>query len=480
MSFERGDIIQGQYRLDGLLGRGGMGAVYRATHVGLGETVALKVVQMPPGASLSGGQKSTFLKRFKREARVAFKLRHDNAVRVMDFGEADGTPYLVMEYLDGRPLDVELNGATPLRPVERIWELGRQLADVLVCMHRQSLVHRDLKPANVILLDGLAGDEAADTGSGERAVLVDFGLAYLADSETLGRVTQAGEAIGTPEYISPEQGRGDPTIGPPTDIYALGCMFFEMLTGRVPFDEGSPSEIVAKHMFVEPPSLADRLESVDEMAGQVPEAAVTMVESMLAKTAADRPEAEEVRDLMERLLEGQSTRRRGRPERFLEPRATRSVTAPETPQAKADLGHAETRNVSPSSRESVDGQNQPHQPKRENPRGPLLAIVGRCPEDWQLSLGSAGIRCVEIDEDTDIGADGPDAVFVPDATPERVDFFAARSSGPVLAGCDPSDLGTSTALLGSHAADVVTQPVEPEKLAAKVQRAIRRHRRRQS
>jgi serine/threonine-protein kinase len=429
VNVEIGDIVAGQYRLDELIGQGGMGAVYRATHVGLADRVAVKLVDLPAGTDR--GPKSAFWKRFRREARVAFQLRHDNAVRVLDFGEDDGRPYLVMEFLEGRPLSDDLETGEPVEPLDRAVRIAKSLAGVLVEMHRQSLVHRDLKPANVILLE---------TEEGERPVLVDFGLAYLMDSETLGRVTQGGEVVGTPHYLAPEQGRGEVTIGPAADIYAFGGLLFEMLTGRVPFDEGSPAELVSKHMFVPPPSVTDMR---GNEYSRLPEQLVNLVDVMLTKEPAARPSAEEVHGDLGRLLRGERNRKRGRPARYLEKRADRAIESPEGGDVEEDRSGGEC----------------------------VVGVVGDIEDDWRMSLGAAGYACrrIEVDgceqEDVDI-------VFVPEADAEVVERL--ESVGPVLAGCDPADFDNATDLLQTAAVDVVTRPVEASKLVDKLDRIWRK------
>ena len=433
MSFELGEIVAGQYRLDDVLGRGGMGAVYRATHVGLAETVAVKLIQLPAGCSpeLEG----EFMKRFEREARVAFKLRHDNAVQVLDFGEDEGTPYLVMEHLDGQPL-ADLIQREPVEPRERTVRLGIELADVLVTMHGQSLVHRDLKPENVILIEREDGSE--------RPVIVDFGLAYLADSETLGRMTQGGETVGTPAYISPEQGRGDPVIGPASDIYAFGCVLFEMATGDVPFPEGSPTEVVGKHMFVPPPSVE---ESMPEGASELPGGLAGLIEAMIRKEADERPTAEEVRERLEQILEGGGDWQRGRPQKFLKERSERAVDGGGS-EGGVGRGHA------------------------GDPRA-VVGVVGEVADEWHVSLGSAGFGCYAVD-----GSEGADlamivdVVFIPDAGAKDVERY--EEIGPVLVGVDPSDLEASTRLLQTAAVDVVPQPVDGSALVSKVERVWRK------
>lgn len=275
-------------------------------------------------------------------------------------------------------------------------------------------------------------------------MVVDFGLAYLADSETLGRVTQGGEVVGTPFYIAPEQGRGEAEIGPAADVYAFGCLLFEMVTGRVPFAEGSAAELVSKHMYVPPPGVEEvRGEERESLPGEL----VELVERMLEKEAADRPATAEVYDTLGRILHGEEEWKRGRPREFLEERSVRSVDGG---------GGSEV----------------------ERPLRPLVVgIVGEIEEDWRMALGSAEMGCRQVPRDgTEDIEFGVDVVFVPDADPDVIGNV--EELGPVLAGADPSDLEGATALLRTAAVDVVTQPVEAAELVEKVERVWRKQMRR--
>ena len=211
---ERGFVIGG-YRIDELISRGGMGAVYRATNVALNRIYALKVI----APELTGDDQ--FRERFKREMRIAASLQHPNVVGIHYAGEQDGFLFLVMDYVYGTDLRQLLlkNGA--LEP-ERAVDLLTQVASALDAAHAKGLVHRDVKPANILITvrDGE-----------EHAYLTDFGLAKRSD--TVGGLTQKGVAVGTVDYMAPEQVTGGPTDAR-TDIYALGCVFFQLLTANVP------------------------------------------------------------------------------------------------------------------------------------------------------------------------------------------------------------------------------------------------------
>ncbi len=206
----------GGYRIDALISRGGMGVVYRATNVALNRIYALKVLR-PELAD-----DDQFRERFKREIRLAASLRHPNVVGIYYAGEQDGLLFVAMDFIDGTDLhDVIANmGATE---PERAVDLLTQVASALDAAHRKGLVHRDVKPANVLI--------RVEDGE-EHAYLTDFGLAKRSDAVTA--LTAEGLVVGTVDYMSPEQITGGATDAR-TDVYALGCVFFQMLTGNVPY-----------------------------------------------------------------------------------------------------------------------------------------------------------------------------------------------------------------------------------------------------
>jgi predicted Ser/Thr protein kinase len=207
-------LLSGQYEILGLIGRGGMGVVYKARQVGLNRLVAIKMILAGEHASEEA------LKRFHVEAEAAARLQHEGAVRIHDVGAEAGRPYLVMEYVEGGSLKDRLDG-TPW-PGRQAAHLIERLAQVLHAAHSAGIVHRDLKPANVLLTRG--GD----------VKVVDFGLAKLVDEG--GKLTQSGEVLGTPGYMAPEQARGlSKGALASVDVYALGAILYELLTGRPPF-----------------------------------------------------------------------------------------------------------------------------------------------------------------------------------------------------------------------------------------------------
>jgi tetratricopeptide (TPR) repeat protein len=209
----------GRYVVLGRVGAGGMGTVYRAEDPRLGRVVAVKV----PRADLVGAGGAAVVQRFLREARAAARVRHPHVCPIHDVGEQDGVPYVVMDYVEGPSLAARLEGGRPLGDVRAAVELARQVAEGLAAVHAGGLVHRDLKPGNVLL------------GADGKAVLTDFGLARPGGGEHL---TQAGALVGTPAYMAPEQSSGEgERVGPWTDVYGLGLMLYQMLTGRLPVAE---------------------------------------------------------------------------------------------------------------------------------------------------------------------------------------------------------------------------------------------------
>ena len=230
-----GTTFAQRYEIVRQIGRGGMGVVYLAKDTRLERDVALKI------PFLWGDEDAEFLHRFYREARAAAGLRHPNICRVFDVGEHDGQPYLTMEYLEGvLLLDQLKRREAPMEPHEAV-RLVRKLAQVMEAAHQQGIIHRDLKPAN-IMMDSEAGP-----------IVMDFGLARREDREESLR-TRAGQQIGTPAYMPLEQFQGRvESIGPRSDVYSLGVILFELLTGRRPY-EGNALEIHVKLLRTDPPA----------------------------------------------------------------------------------------------------------------------------------------------------------------------------------------------------------------------------------
>lgn len=225
----------GDYRIERELGRGAMGVVYLAVHPTLGRQIALKVMPRELAAD------PEFLERFRREGTMAARLRHPNIVAVYDFAQRDGLYFIAMEYLGSRTLK-DLLRDEKQQPVERSCRIVNELLSALSCAHAQGIVHRDIKPANIMLTD-----------SGPIA-LTDFSVAHMKESSKL---TQTGAVIGTPEYMAPEQFEG--SWDARTDLYAVGIVFYELLTGFSPFRSNTITECMRKQLMVvpDPPAEVD-------------------------------------------------------------------------------------------------------------------------------------------------------------------------------------------------------------------------------
>ncbi|MEV5574820.1 serine/threonine-protein kinase [Spirillospora sp. NPDC052269] len=259
---EQGTLLGARYRLDVPLGRGGMGEVWRATDERLRRPVAVKLIRA------EAGDDERTSARLLREAETAGTLQHPGITVVHDVGEhraADGRVlYLVMELLEGQDLRVVLDASPGGMPAPRAASLTAQVAEALAAAHARGVVHRDVKPANLFLLPG------------DRVKICDFGIAHLADAAAT-RLTVEGGSIGTPRYMAPEQFMGG-EIGPRSDLYALGCVLYELLTGNPPFT-GTGAQLMYQHLHEPPPPLPPN----------VPDGLARIVHELLAKDPSARP-----------------------------------------------------------------------------------------------------------------------------------------------------------------------------------------------
>ena len=254
--------VVGGYRIDGLISRGGMGMVYRATNLALNRRYALKVI----APELADDDQ--FRERFRREIRIAAALDHPNVVVIHYAGEHEGRLFLAMDFVDGTDLREMITRDGALSP-ERAVAILEQVTSAMDAAHHHGLVHRDVKPAN-ILITGAPGEE--------HAYLTDFGLAKRFDNATA--VTSKGAVVGTVDYMPPEQITGDPTDAR-TDIYALGCVFFQMLTGKVPYQRDNSVATLFAHVHDAPPSLVGPAAAAHPTLGPV-------IARAMAKSPTDR------------------------------------------------------------------------------------------------------------------------------------------------------------------------------------------------
>jgi serine/threonine protein kinase len=238
VSLSAGDVIAG-YRLDELAGRGGMGVVFRATHIALERRVAVKLIAPELAAD------EMFRQRFQRESRVAASIDHPHVIPIFDAGDEDGQLYVAMRYVDGTDLGALVTERGGLDPPEAV-DLITQVSDALDAAHRRGLVHRDVKPANVLL---------ESRPSGFHAYLTDFGLVKTVGAAS-GVVTRTGQYLGTPDYAAPEQIMGA-DVDARTDVYALGCMLYQLIAGKPPFEGDTEVAKMFAHLSNPPPSLSE-------------------------------------------------------------------------------------------------------------------------------------------------------------------------------------------------------------------------------
>ncbi|GAA1838851.1 serine/threonine-protein kinase [Actinomadura bangladeshensis] len=258
-------ILAGRYRLESLLGRGGMGEVWRARDERLGRAVAVKLLTAPPGAG--GRTEPAAAARFRREARIAAGLRHPGIAAVHDFGEDAGRLYLVIDLVDGRDLNAVVADHPGGLPPERVSRLAARIAAALEAAHERGVVHRDIKPANV-MVDGR-----------DEITVLDFGIARYADAVT---DLTGSAAIGTPAFMAPEQFDGRAPVDARADLYALGALMHALLTGAPPYVADSMPSLLHAIMLSPPPSVRERRPDV-------PEALDGLIRDLLAKDPADRP-----------------------------------------------------------------------------------------------------------------------------------------------------------------------------------------------
>jgi serine/threonine-protein kinase len=269
-----GTVFDGRYRIVRKLGAGGMADVYLAEDQELGRQVAIKILNDRHAAD------DSFIERFRREAKNAAGLSHPNIVSIYDRGEAEGTYYIAMEFLDGRSLKELIVGRGPA-PIKVAIEYARNILAALAAAHRQGIVHRDIKPHNVLI------------GAEGRVKVTDFGIARSGASQ----MTEVGSIIGTAQYLSPEQARGAP-VDQTSDLYSAGVVLYEMLTGQVPFTGDTPLEIAMKHLseVPRPPS---------EHRPEIPHDLDSIVLRALAKDPSERYQSAEEMDAdLARVAEG--------------------------------------------------------------------------------------------------------------------------------------------------------------------------------
>ena len=382
----------GAYRIVRLLGEGGMGAVYEARQEPLDRRVALKTLH----ADHAKNKES--IARFFNEAKVLSRLEHPSIVQVSDFGHAaDGTAYLVMEYLRGQSLASRMDKLSEKGqrlPISTALQVCVQVSDVLSLAHTQGIVHRDIKPENLMLV----ADPVAP--GGERVKVLDFGIAKLSDDRG-GVKTATDQVMGTPAYMSPEQCAGAGGVDAQTDVYALGCVLYELLSGRTPFVADGPGRLIGMHLFQEPPPLLS-------VAPQVPSDIADLVHRMLRKEKTQRPTMQEAADELAKHLSKQT-----------------GIPVPVRPPSQTNPDSDQTRVMPIGSQSSTIGRSIGQRLHRPNPAksGLLVGTAGML----LMSLASAvwlayrpALRSTTASLST-----GPNLVEPPKRTPAVPDLGTA-------------------------------------------------------
>src|SRR5262245_32430104 len=265
-----GTVLGGRYRLEILLGGGSMGRIYRAEHVLMHKPLAVKVL------NAEHTKNRELVARFEREATAAANIEHPNVVAATDFGKLeDGTVYLALELVQGKNLRAEIaNG--PLE-VRRALRIARQIAAGLAAAHTCNIIHRDLKPENIVLVE--------KDGDADFVKILDFGVAKLAPESGKSPLTKVGAVLGTLDYMAPEQALGQ-EVDQRADLYALGAVLYEMLSGVCPYEGESSSAMLVEKLKKPPPSLRERAPTL-----AIPGAIEALVMKLLEKDKKDRPES---------------------------------------------------------------------------------------------------------------------------------------------------------------------------------------------
>ena len=321
----------GNYRILERIGRGGMASVYKAYQPSLERHVAVKVIHEQLAAD-----DEQFSKRFQREAKAVASLRHPNIIQVFDFGTVGDVSYMVMEYVEGTTLKAKLHGSSErgeTMPLEEANRIFQSVASALEYAHRQGMVHRDIKPANVML-----------TPKGE-VILTDFGIARIVGGT---RYTATGAVVGTPAYLSPEQGQGE-RGDERSDIYALGVVLYEMVTGQVPFDADTPLAVIFKH-------ISDPLPPPRQLNPDVPEAVEQVILKALAKNPDDR--YYRVADMARALKDAMASKPAPEPETRAPEPAVAEETAPPA-ASPSPLSELSERMEAPASEPPIAAAPQP-------------------------------------------------------------------------------------------------------------------------
>lgn len=426
----RNRIVGGKFRVEERFGRGGMSSVYRGVHVVLGEPVAIKFLRPELAAD------PALRERFRREAVALSRLRHPAIVSILDYGDAESEPYVVMELVRGVEID-ELEGAGKRLPVLRAGPVLDQLLAALETCHAAGIVHRDIKPANVLV-----------TSEGDYVKLIDFGLARTQGIGT-EKLTLTGIIQGTPNYMAPEQCRGE-EVDAPADIYAFGVMTYELLTGERAYHASDIATYMAQHMFVEPPPMREVFPGVSAGIADI-------VHRAMAKAPALRPTARELRHALAAALRG---------------------TDPHS-IAEANAVERRRQGALPRDERALTGRLAQEEAIASPVAGNVLAWMPRDERTAALrgALGAVGLPVSSFDREELPASLATGTVVIVSARhggSERVGRVRAiHGSTPVVV-VDVAGIDEMSALIRGGASDIALEGAPDAELGGKVKRLVRR------
>jgi serine/threonine protein kinase len=351
----------GLYRTVRLIGKGGMGSVYEAIHTQIERRAAIKVLSK----ALAGDQKVAT--RFMNEARAVNIVSHPAMVTVSDFGEQDGVPFIVMEYLEGETLHQRIRSlrGRPM-PLLAAAQIIRQIASGLEAAHAKGIIHRDLKPQNIMLVPD------PETQVGERVKILDFGIAKFLETSNMQEqfLTNTSSLLGTPMYMAPEQCRNARDVTDRSDVYSLGILAYQMFSGAQPFRGGTDMEIILEHATVTPMSMR-------EIEPELPREIDEMVLAMLSKVPAERPTARQVAQVLAGLLRAHSISSGAIPAvEGLARSQPRLSSLPGQAEPTAQLGSSSGNRAPLQSIDAIDDDEDGTSPTIDAPRSAAAAAMG--------------------------------------------------------------------------------------------------------
>ncbi|NUN15884.1 MAG: serine/threonine protein kinase [Myxococcales bacterium] len=425
-----GEVVSDRYRIEQPLGEGGMGVVFLARQLNLDRVVAIKILR--PQLAIDPVART----RFEREARAAATLDHPGVIKIFDFGEHNGLLYLTMERIVGMTLRQLLRATSDTLPIERAISITTQIADVLTATHAISLVHRDLKPENIFLVPSDLGQD--------RVVVADFGLAIFSADRLGERLTRTGEVMGTPAYLSPEQTRGK-ALGPKVDVYALGCILYEMITGTVPFD-GPDVQLVMQQAFAIPDSPRERRPNL-----LIPQTLDSLVMAMLTKSPDHRPDAIAVRQML----------------LALDPEASRMLTPRNELKDKPRQHRMVTQGDLRTLTMAIDGDD-------DDTMGASLGVAGPI-DEWNMTLlANQGFRPRLLQ--TTFPGQPVEIILITEPESQYLEL-ANQYAVPTVVMAKNNELSHLAELIRYGVSEIVPHGSEHAELIRRIRRALRRSRR---